>query len=226
MIIKKTKIIPRTLENLYYKALKASYSNYQSFYKKGSPNKNERECDKRWEIIKPTLISLSPKSLLDLGSGEGYFTLRTADELGISSIGIDSDKRRLSLAYLTLMKEKIVNAGFMQGDISPNFISTLPSFDIVLCMSLLHHILVEKGESYAKILMEKIRNKTGKAMIFEMGESNENMSWAKKLPDMGENPHKWIEEFLYSCGFRDVKKIGESDSYNKELKRAIFVATT
>src|SRR3989344_638266 len=106
---KKTKIIPRILESLYYKALQHSYPNYQSLYKKNglSKNKSVRGCTERWEIIKPTLVSLSPKSLLDLGSAEGYFILRAANELGINSLGVDSNKRRLALAYLSMIREGV-----------------------------------------------------------------------------------------------------------------------
>ena len=68
-----------------------------------------------------------------------------------------------------------------------------------------------------------LRQKIGKAMIFEMGQSDESFhDWSRKLPDMGGDPHAWIEQFLRSCGFSRVTKIGESDSYRSGVKRAIF----
>ena len=90
-------------------------------------------------------------------------------------------------------------------------------------MSVMHHIMSLKGEEYSKNILKKIRPKINKFLIFEMGQSDEARNkWAERLPDMGNNPHKWIADFLTSCGFSKVIKIGESDSYRKDKRRAIF----
>jgi hypothetical protein len=41
---------------------------------------------------------------------------------------------------------------------------------------------------------------------------------------MGSDPHAWIAEYLRSAGFGKVEKIGETSSYLRESKRALFCA--
>ena len=90
-------------------------------------------------------------------------------------------------------------------------------------MSVMHHMMYSKGADYCKNILIALRKAIGKVMIFEMGQSNElKNKWATRLPNMGDNPHKWIRNFLLSAGFSMVEKIGESDSYQKDQNRAIF----
>ena len=71
--------------------------------------------------------------------------------------------------------------------------------------------------------MRALKPVIGKVMIFEMGQSDEHKNkWSKSLPDMGSDPHEWIKKFILNCGYSKAEKIGESDSYQKEKKRAIF----
>ena len=73
--------------------------------------------------------------------------------------------------------------------------------------------------------MTCIREKTGKTLIFEMGQSDETSTyWASLLPDMGAQPHDWIADFLRTCGFSKVVKTGETDAYRSGIRRALFLA--
>jgi hypothetical protein len=66
---------------------------------------------------------------------------------------------------------------------------------------------------------------TERALVFEMGQSNETaMYWASLLPDMGSDPQEWIKHFLLSCGFSEASKMGETDAYRSSQRRSVFVA--
>jgi len=160
---------------------------------------------------------------LDLGCAEGFYVLQSAKEFNIFSLGIDADIRRLDIAQNQLIAEDITSAGFALADINPDFIDQLPKFDIVIFMSVLHHFMYSHGQDYCRDFLSRLREKISKVMIFEMGQSDElENEWARKLPDMGNNPHQWIKDFLLSAGFSKVTKIGESDSFRKDKNRAIF----
>ena len=116
-------------------------------------------------------------------------------------------------------------AGFMYAHIIPEFLSKLPTFDTVIFLSVLHHVMYEHGVDYAREFMKLIREKTAKFLIFDMGQSNETgMKWACLLPDMGPDLHAWIAEFICSCGFSEVIKAAETDAYQSNVRRAVFVA--
>jgi hypothetical protein len=113
----------------------------------------------------------------------------------------------------------------MYAHITPEFLAKLPTFDTVIFLSVLHHVMYEHGVDYAREFMKLIRQKTAKFLIFDMGQSNETgMQWASILPDMGPEPHLWIADFIRSCGFVEVTKVGETDAYQSNVRRAVFVA--
>ncbi len=212
------------LQELYYLILIRSYSLYQPVYMKGKLIKTrDRNCLDRWEMIKKEITALPAKSVVDLGCAEGFYVIQAARELDCFSLGIDADIRSLNVARSQLALEKITNASFSQSVIDEHLLDKLPRFDLVIFMSVMHHMMYKNGENYCRLILQKLRPKIGKAMIFEMGQSDEHMhEWSRKLPDMGPNPHEWIKRFLLSCGFSNAEKIGESDSFRSGRRRAIF----
>jgi 2-polyprenyl-3-methyl-5-hydroxy-6-metoxy-1,4-benzoquinol methylase len=184
----------------------------------------ERDCSDRWFVINE-VISKHPGSVLDLGCAEGYFVQRAAREHGCFVLGVDADVRRLTVAQDVNVLNRNERAGFMYAHITPEFLGKLPTFDTVIFLSVLHHVMYEHGVDHARDFMKLIREKTAKSLIFDMGQSNETaMQWASLLPDMGANPEEWIAEFLRSCGFSEVIKVGETDAFRSNVSRAVFVA--
>lgn len=184
----------------------------------------ERDCADRWEIIRKILAG-GVDTVLDLGCAEGYFVSRAAADYGCFALGVDADVRRLTVAQDLNVINKNEHAGFMYARIDMEFLRKLPQFDVVIFLAVLHHVMYEHGVDYAREFMSCIRHITRKNLIFEMGHSNEtSMYWAPLLPDMGPEPHKWIQEFLLSCGFSRVERAGETDAYQSNSRRSIFVA--
>lgn len=184
----------------------------------------ERGCADRWAVIREVL-SASPNTVLDLGCAEGYFVSRAAREFGCFVLGVDADLRRLTIAQELSILNKNEGAGYMYAHITPEFLEKLPLFDVVILLAVLHHVMYEHGVDYARRFMEGVRKKTSKSLIFEMGQSDEtSMYWSTLLPNMGSDPHAWIEEFLRSCGFSKVIRARETDAYQSPIRRCVFVA--
>jgi SAM-dependent methyltransferase len=184
----------------------------------------ERGCTDRWAVIDEVLTKY-PGAVLDLGCAEGYFVQRAAQEHGCFVLGVDADVRRLTIAQDVNLFNKNERAGFMYAHITPEFLATLPTFDTVIFLSVLHHVMYEHGVDYARDFMKLIREKTAKSLIFDMGQSNETMrEWAGLLPDMGADPYEWIADFIRSCGFSEVIRAGETDAYKSDVRRALVVA--
>jgi O-antigen chain-terminating methyltransferase len=184
----------------------------------------ERGCSDRWTVVSKVVSNCS-NTVLDLGCAEGYFVQRIAREYGCFALGVDADVRRLTIAQEVNVLNRNERSGFMYAHITPEFVAKLPRFDVVIFLSVLHHIMYEHGVDYAREFMKLIREKTVKSLIFDMGQSDEaSMYWATSLPKMEPNPHEWIAEFIRSCGFSEVTKMGETDAYQSNIHRAIFVA--
>jgi SAM-dependent methyltransferase len=185
----------------------------------------ERACVDRWSLIADVVRSTSSTSLLDLGCAEGYFVQQAAKTLKCFSLGVDADIRRLTVARLTTSLSGINGAGFVGGTIDQTLLAQLPASDIVLFLSVLHHITYEHGIEYARGILTAIRGITKKRLVFDMGQSNETShEWAKLLPKMEPDPQTWITNLLISAGFSNVEVRGETDAYKSEARRILFIA--
>jgi SAM-dependent methyltransferase len=218
----------KPLPNFVYRqalhCISASFSPYHPVHIGGTRiSQGERSCADRWQIIESEISACNAATVLDLGCAEGYFVQKAASACGCLALGVDGDARRLSLAHASILLNKVKGAGFLYADITPELISQLPVHDVVLFQSVLHHMMYSSGIDYAREVLVRLRPKIGKLMIFDMGQSDEtNNDWATKLPDMGNSPHGWIEEFLRSAGYTSVEKLGDTDSYRSATKRALF----
>lgn len=203
-----------------------SYEQYQPITLGGTKSQGSRECEIRWSAVRSALERFECRSMIDLGCSEGYYVLQSA-RLGLGfCVGVDFDLRRIWTCQNQVVLEEVHNAAFLVSEITPKFVDSMPKFDAVVFLSVLHHILAASGADRARELLRSISRRVAKAMIFEMGQCDERSErWAPLLPDMGGDPHSWIAEFLRSSGFATVEKVAETPSYGREVDRAVFVCT-
>lgn len=224
---KPLKFLARLGQNLSYLTTIWSYGKrYQSLVgRERIFSAGGRECEARWKNIREALEPLGIKNLLDIGCGEGYYVIRAAHELGCYALGIEADYSRVCIAKNQISYLDVDRAAVMRDEVSLETIDKLPIFDAILLLSVVHHIMFSFGEDYCREFMKHLRGHIKRALIFEMGQSDEsNAKWAKSLPNMGDDPHRWIQNFLLSCGYDDVVKIGTAKSYFGDRNRAIFIA--
>jgi SAM-dependent methyltransferase len=115
----------------------------------------------RWATIAANLRAAGAKTLLDLGCAEGYFVQQAA-KCGCLAVGVDSDVLRLSLAQASATLNRVQGAGFIYAELTPEFIDMLPTYDAVLFLSVMHHIMYERGVDYAREYMRRLKPKVGK----------------------------------------------------------------
>jgi cyclopropane fatty-acyl-phospholipid synthase-like methyltransferase len=198
---------------------------YQPVYLGGQMiSKGGRESMVRWEQVEKVIDAQQIKSVVDLGCAEGFFVRKSAEK-GCFAVGVEGDARMLLWAQTTLTMDGLKNFGFIKMDMANDNIHNVPKADMVIFFSVLHHIMYSKGEEYAFEFLKKVKALTGRVMIFEMGQSNEtNQRWAKRMPDMGADPHQWIIDFLKRAGFSKVDRLCEAEAYNDKTMRVVLAA--
>jgi SAM-dependent methyltransferase len=168
-----------------------------------------RDCEDRLSFIKNNLPP-SSKNLLDLGSNTGYYLFRLA-ELGLICHGVERDP---DLVYFTNLENYLLNAKGVScecQELDLSYIQKMPHYDVVLCLSLMHHIILAEGIGIAEEFLRGLAIKTNHVMFYEMGQSNESdADWSPRLPDMEPNPERWVSQWLKNCGFKKVKTLGTS----------------
>ena len=171
-----------------------------------------RDGEERWEIIKKVIEKYNVKSFLDLGCAEGFY-VRKAANIGCFSIGVDNNPEIFALSQAAKNIEKEQNSGFVLNKISETLFDTLPEFDMVICLSVLHHVIRIEGLESMKGYMRRIAKIHKKAFLFDMGTSLE-AGQKSELPDMGADPAVWIRALLEDCGFKNIEQIGSTPSPN------------
>jgi len=99
-----------------------------------------------------------------------------------------------------------------------------PVFDIVSCLSVLHHFVLGKGGWSAETVLHRISELTGSWFFFDTGEEHEE--WFRNSL-MGWNPD-YIEDWVLSNStFTSVERLGTDDDAVRDFAsnygRTLFV---
>lgn len=96
----------------------------------------------KWERIRPYIekISLEGKRVLDIGCGEGFFSIKMRKCGAKEVIGIDADNKRIKKAQFVVNACGIDGVFFKQKSIFDNDLKELGRFDFVLCLGFLHRV--------------------------------------------------------------------------------------
>jgi len=186
-------------------------------------NKLCRDTNDRYDAMLSNIEDY-PKSLIDLGCNQGFFVLKSAAE-GSFSVGVDHDWFEIIWAKAISEKHNTKQALFMNAEINTEFVSSMPSFDMVVCTSIFHHWVRIYGKDEAFKMMKLIASKTNKYLVFETGQHDEVATrWYKELDFMGDDYEKWAVDFLHEIGFKKVKIAGKFSTRLSEVKRTLFIA--
>lgn len=119
---------------------------------------SQRKCDDRYELIKKFIPFKRPFTVFDLGANFGYFSFRLAEDF--DCVNIMADKKPIG-NLLHRNKGKFI---WLRKHLDANALSRLSlceSFDIVLALSVVHHIKDWKKAVNSLVNM-------GKYVIFEL----------------------------------------------------------
>jgi hypothetical protein len=112
----------------------------------------------------------------------------------------------------------------MRSMLTPADILKLPCFDVVVCLSVVHHIIRAHGMEVGRDFVRALATCAAKAIVFEMGTSEEKVGSAPRhLPGMPDGQEAFVKGFLESCGLQRVRVVAESAGYSGESRR-IFSA--
>ena len=152
---------------------------YQDEWLKGKvARKGYRPCAKRFAVVREALEGLRrPFTVLDMGASAGYFSMRLAGEMGAVCTAVDSGESLPRVveangdAQVTVVNRRL----------SLPEIASLGTFDVVLALSVLHHLTdwragleVLRGAARSALIIEtpapteQLRQAVGRAYLREM----------------------------------------------------------
>jgi hypothetical protein len=208
-----------------FRVAKAGGRTYQPVEIGGRRFANVRDTDARWQAVSKVLRDYGVRNLLDLGSAEGWFVRRAAAEHNCFAIGVEATDT-VVVGELARLHDRVQRAATVRAFMTPQAIRSLPQFDAVLCLSVLHHVIRGFGIATAEQFLRALATRVNKVLVFEVGTADET-SWTPFLPEASqglEGQERFVRDLLQRCGFHNVKVIGESPAYHREVQRSLFTA--
>jgi len=154
----------------------------KNFLEKFKPFHKWRRTDnlERWQSISPHINS-TDQTCLDIGCASGFFTSKMAD-LGLLSVGIDVRKNRIKHARKIFRDKE--RCSFMLLELSPNNISKLPNFDVILLLTVYHHWCYHYGRENAEKMLRYLADVSNKIIFEPPGKES------SKFSEVGNRPMK------------------------------------
>ncbi len=145
----------------------------------------------RWQKI-AAAIPDGCRTALDIGCNLGDITALCAEK-GLWAIGVDHGAKLIAEAH---RRHRGVDCGFMQMRIAPQDIERLPTFDVVLVLSVLHHWLIDYGPDVAGQMLRSLAERTGRVLIFEG--AARRVRYGDYPPDFIDNDEATVTAYLES----------------------------
>lgn len=199
-------------------------SEYQPIY----PNFNGCDARKRdifnqrWEAILGELSEFKEGSALDIGCNIGFFSFKL-NELGYYVEGIDADPSNVFFCNSLIEHLGLENISFQKGSFDEARASHMPSFDVVLCLSVFHHVIRANGDEKSRQILRDLIAKTRRVIFMDIGQSPKAIEAFGLPPQLADDPISWMMQLLTDCGCQRVNVIGNFDtSVEVDEKRYLF----
>jgi O-antigen chain-terminating bifunctional methyltransferase/kinase len=179
-----------------------------------------RQCEDRLHYLEALHDGLReelgrPVRVLDLGCAQGYISLSMAAR-GASVVGIDFLQANVDVCSALVAEHPEFDAGFKHARLEA-FIERLEedAFDLVLGLSVFHHVVHELGLKAAVQLMDRLAACVSVG-AFELAQAGEPLYW-------GAAQAKDARELL--LGFPFVHELARFPTHLSDIQRPLYVAS-
>lgn len=157
------------------KAVLIAYNPVANFYKNklvkvSHQNHFYQRTGEKWALISPELPA-APGSLLDIGCSEGIFA-RKAAAMGWRAWGVEAKQEAVSRAIVAAENEGFSNILFASGVLTGEAAQRLPTFDVILLLSVLHQIFKRFGPDQAHTFLLNLLGACSQKLFLEMAAIN------------------------------------------------------
>lgn len=158
-----------------------------------------RACHDRLALLERVTLAMReclgrPPRLLDLGCAQGFMTLSLARHCE-RVVGVDMRDANVALCRALAREADLGHASFKQGTIQSAIAEVKDGeFDLVLGLSVFHHIGHADGADRARQLLTELSARSNAALLLEFAVREEGVYWAKSLP---EHPEDWLADIPF-----------------------------
>ena len=174
-------------------------------------DRDEQATEKKWRLIEGHLPA-TPYSALDIGCNIGFFSFKLAMSGADHVVALETERGPLMVAEKLKTISRVGNVGFCTLTITEENVQLLGEYDVILLLSVFHHLVYSRDLETAKRILRVLITKTRKVMFFETGQGDQGFGrMAQAMPTMeARDVQRFIEGILYDCGEKSVEKLGET----------------
>ena len=174
----------------------------------------DRDIDgtfKKWNLIRENL-PIEAYTALDIGCNIGFFSFKMAQGKADHVIGIDIERGPLLIAEKLKVLSRVENVGFCTLAVGPQNVNLLGQYDVILFLSVFHHLVYTFDFDTAKDVLRQLLLKTRKALFFETGQGDQGFgNMAASMPKINKNDAElFFTDLLIDCGAISARVIGET----------------
>lgn len=179
-----------------------------------------RPCADRLEVIAGIYDALqelkgAPLKVLDLGCAQGFFSLSLASR-GATVRGVDFLDKNVAVCTALALENPQFDATFEVGRVEDVIDRLEPGqYDLVLGLSVFHHVIHERGIDEVKRLFQYAANVCG-ALILEIALQEGDLFWAASQP---EDPRSLLEALNF------VREVTRCKTHLTSVERPLFLAS-
>jgi SAM-dependent methyltransferase len=219
--------IDRALERFHFELDRRPALEYQPMPWLGIDSaRRDAGTRSRWEAFRPRLDALGVRTIVDVGCNVGYYPISLGFE-GFAAVGVEPNPKMFRLFRYAIHRLGLEGVGALDLAITPDTVRMLPTGDLMIFLSVWHHLVRAHGLEEATRLLEVIWARTERGMLFETGETEIPDRYG--LPDFGDDPAGWIKEFLERhCVGSAVEHLGQHDAFDpkgRPCRRNLFLVT-
>lgn len=178
-------------------------------------DRDVRGTEEKWGLMKSHLPT-QPYSALDVGCNIGFFSFRMAQTGADHVVGFETERGPILVAEKLKVLGRVGNVGFLVHRITPDNVELLGEYDVILFLSVFHHLVHAYDMEVAKRVLKVLLDRTRRTLFFETGQGDQEFGrMAHAMPRLSKNDvDTFIEDLLVECGAGQVTKIGETDLKN------------
>jgi len=183
-------------------------------------NTVSRQCHDRLEHLAKVYKALEsqvqrPLRVLDLGCAQGFFSLSLA-KLGATVHGVDYLDTNIAVCNALASENPKLNVSFQVSRIE-SILEQLQGdqYDLVLGLSVFHHIVHEAGVEAVQQMLADLADKIA-AGIFELALASEPLYWAAAQPQ---------QPWQLLSGFAFVHELTQHETHLSDILRPLYFAS-
>ena len=156
-----------------------------------------------------------PLKVLDLGCSQGFFSCSLAAQ-GAQVVGIDHTAQNIRVCEELARESPSLQLEFVHGSVEDFIAALTPGrFDLVLGLSVFHHIVHERGIGFVTDLLGRL-SELVEVGVFEMALPTEGPYWSAS---QSTDPRKLLDSYSF------VLEVGKVETHLSQERRPIYAAS-